>query len=174
MGCVRETPQIKMKPARDVWGKEETIIETPDGEKCLTTYFWRDVSICNLFLFCIAFIKLSFIQIFALVVLSFITWRVPFTSERLCGGLFSSFSCFLWLLSPLVAFFSFFFSFSFLFLFFFSVLSRAVVGLLCFVWLFRFVVVVFCWAVFHPLFPLLVLFSAVCRAWIHSLFSFFS
>ena len=40
------------------------------------------------FCFVVLLIRLSFIQIFALVVLSFITWRVPFTSERLCGGLF--------------------------------------------------------------------------------------
>ena len=33
---------------------------------------------------------------------------------------------------------------------------------------------VFCWAVFHPALSLLVLLSPVCRAWIHSLFSFFS
>ena len=77
------------------------------------------LAIC-LFLFCFVrlFLRLSFIQILDLVVLSYgITLRVPFTSERFCGGLFlglsgstcssllsfSPFSCFLWLLSLLVA-----------------------------------------------------------------------
>ena len=32
----------------------------------------------------------------------------------------------------------------------------------------------FCWAVFHPALSLLVLFSPICWAWIHSPFSFFS
>ena len=48
------------------------------------------LAIC-LFLFCFVrlFLRLSFIQILDLVVLSYgITLRVPFTSEHFCGGLF--------------------------------------------------------------------------------------
>ena len=73
-----------------------------------------------LFLFCFVrlFLRLSFIQILDLVVLSYgITLRVPFTFERFCGSLFlglsplgplycrsfTPFLCFLWLLSLLVA-----------------------------------------------------------------------
>ena len=77
--------------------------QTPYGEKCQTTYFWIDVSVLVLllslsmslaiclFLFCFVrlFLRLSFIQILDLVVLSYgITLRVPFTFERFCGGLF--------------------------------------------------------------------------------------
>ena len=105
--------------------------ETPDGEKCQTTYFWRDVSVLVLSLclclfrfvcFCFVglFLRLSFIQILSLVVLSFyhfegsfqfwvLSWGLVLRPFSACSVLmsFSSFSCFLWLLSLLVSFFLF-------------------------------------------------------------------
>ena len=124
------------------------------------------LAIC-LFLFC--FVGLSFIQILAWFFFLFfsslfITLRVPFTSERICGGCsrpfstcsplmsFSPFSCFLWLLPLLVA--SFFCSF----------LSKAPYGSFLSSVCDFFVFCCCCWAVFHPALSLLVLFSPVCWA----------
>ena len=153
---------------------------SPDGEKCQTTYSWRDLSVLVLSLcllrfvcFCFVglFLRLSFLQILALVVLSFyhfedsfhfwaLLWGLVLRPFSTCSSLmsFSPFSCFLWLLSLLVASSSFSILFS--------------LGCRSFVCDF--------FSFFFPgpystqLFPLLILFSAVCRAWILSLFSFFS
>ena len=106
--------------------------ETPDGEKCQTTYFWRDVSVpvlslCLCFLrfvcfcfvlFCMAFSKAVFDSNFGLSGFVFLSlWRFVSLLRACCSVMwFSPFSCFLWLLSLLVAFF--FYSFC-------SLLSRA-------------------------------------------------
>ena len=121
-------------------------------------------------------------QILALVVLSFYHFEGSFHFWALLWGLvlrrfstssslmsFSPLSCFLWLLSLLGGFF-----------FFCSLLSGTSYGSflssVCDVFGFLFVCCccVFCWAVSHTALSLLVLFSPVCWAWIHSLFSFFS
>ena len=160
--------------------------ETPDGEKCQTTYFWRDVSVVVLslsvslpiclFLFCFVglFLRLSFIQILPLVALSFYHFEGSFHFWVLSWGLvLRPFSACSVLMSfsdpPFHVSCGFFLFWLLLFSVLFS-LGRCRASFFC-VRLFRF---------FFPgpfstqLFPLLVLFSAVCRAWIHWLFSFFS
>ena len=148
--------------------------------------FWFSLSLCLFRFVCFCFVglflRLSFIQILALVVLSFyhfegsfhfwvLSWRLVLRPFSACSVLmsFSPFSCFLWLLFLLVAFFFFFLSSFFLFLYLFS-LGRRRASFFC-VRLFRFF---FSVPYSTQLFPLLVLFLAVCRAWIHWLFSFFS
>ena len=125
-------------------------------------------------------------QILSLIVLSFYHFEGSFHFWALLWGLvlrrfstssslmsFSPFSCFLWLLSLLVVSSSFFlFSSHWGVSRLLSLFCVRRFRLLCFVVVV--VVVVFCWAVFHPDLCLLVLFSPVCWAWIHSLFSFFS
>ena len=160
---------------------------TPDGE-CQTTYFWRDVSvpvlslflslaIC-LILFCFIglFLRLSFIQILASVVLSFyhfegsfhfwvLSWGLVLRPFSTCSSLMS-----LPLFTFLVASFSSgcFFLLPFLSPVLFCLgCHRAPFSLLCATFSFSFFV-------FHQALCLLVLFSPVCWAWIHSLFSFFS
>ena len=166
--------------------------ETPSGGKRRTTYFWRDfsdliISLCVsvscswfvfVFYFVWLFLRLSFVQILALVLLLFfyhfegsfhfwaLSWGLVLRPFFTCSCLmsFSPFSCFFWLLSLLVASF-------------FSVLyyiGRRRAPFFC-VRLFRvFFFYIFPGPYSTQLFPLLVLFSAVCRAWIHSRFSFFS
>ena len=123
----------------------------PDGERCQTTYFWTmcqfwfylSVS-CDLFVFVELFLRLSFIQILDLVVLSFHHFEGSFHFWEHLWGLvlrpfstwssllsFTPFSCFLRLPSLLVA------------SFFCSLFSRASLGSVLCVRLFRFC---FCFA----------------------------
>ena len=143
--------------------------ETPGIEKCQASYFWRDVSIpvlpvsvsisvsrdlFDFVFFCKAFfLRLSLMQILTLVVLSFChfegsfhfwghLWGLVLRPFSTCSSLmsFSPFSCFLWLLSLLVA------------SFFCSLLSRASWGSVLLLATFSFLFFCFCfsWAVFHP------------------------
>ena len=161
-------------------------------EKCQTSYFWRDVSVpvlspcfylCVsrflLFLFC--FVRLCCL---GLIVLSFCHFEGSFHFWAHLWGLvlrpFSTCSFF----NVVLPFFMFPVAFFSSGCFFFSVLfsqgrHRAPRSLLCatfvlFLFLFCCFCFCFCWAVFHPTLSLLVLFSPVCWAWIHSMFSFFT
>ena len=145
--------------------------ETPEGEKCQTTYFWKDASVPVLspcFYFCISrfvwfcfvlegfFLRLSLMQILALVVsaLKKIVLRVPFTSECFCGSLFLGLSPLapLYCSSPLLIFTFLVASFSSgCFIVLFSVgRHRAPFSLLCATFSFF---VCFCWVCSTQLFP---------------------
>ena len=96
--------------------------ETPNGEKCQTTYLKKKMCqfrfslfvyvSCDLFvfvLFCRAFSKAVFDSNFGLSGFVFLSlWRFVSLLRACCSIMwFSPFSCFLWLLSLLVAFFKF-------------------------------------------------------------------
>ena len=195
-GCLRETPHIK-KEASMGWREmsNDLFLKT-----CVSSGFLSlslCLSICLYWfgfvgLFFFFFFRLSFIQILALVVLSFYHFGGSFHFWALLWGLvLRPFSTCVSLMpfSPFCMFLVACFS-SGCFFFCccccccccccyllsrgrrrapFFVCVRPFRGFL--VWFFK---------IFFPgpysthLFPLLVLFSAVCRAWIHSLFSFFS
>ena len=124
----------------------------------------RDLFVFVLFCRAVFHSNIGLIFFFLFFSSLFITLRVPFTSERICGGCsrpfstcsslmsFSPFSCFLWLLPLLVA--SFFCSF----------LSKAPYGSFLSSVCDFFVFCCCCWAVFHPALSLLVLFSPICWA----------
>ena len=148
---------------------------------CFVGHFSKAILDANFCFSCFVFLKT-----FSSVSLPWLSWYVTFHFEgsfhfwALLLGLvlrrfstssslmsFSPLSCFLWLLSLLGGFF-----FSVLFS-----LGRltAPFSLLCATFsVVVFFCCVFCWAVSHTALSLLVLFSPVCWAWIHSLFSFFS
>ena len=97
--------------------------KTPNGEKCQTTYFWKDVSVLVFSLcFCVSvclhwFVFVVYFYFLKSVFLSFYHFGGSFHFWALLRGLvlrpfstcaslmsFSPFACFLWLLSLLVAF----------------------------------------------------------------------